>query len=225
MRRPRRTWRSGTCVRMSRWRRTEQTTGMLGSAGPRGLSAFLGCLGASFPTVGPSPAGTEPCQARGETPGLGVAPVAVQSRSGWDHTGITMGSWCLLPLCGARRGAGLGSRFSWCAVVCGLHSLGGLTPSVLFSNPLPACRSAPLSLSLCPRLGSLTKPFTSSRTPMSLATCMCLLQTISCPAGSGGPGPSTACPAKGRGDAGRFRALVRYQREDDADECLQMVEF
>lgn len=60
---------------------------------------------------------------------------------------------------------------------------------------------------------------------MSLATCMCLLQTISCPAGSGSSGPSTACPAKGRGDAGRSQALVRYQREDDADECLQMVEF
>lgn len=37
VRRPKRTWRSGTCVRMSRWRRIERTTGMLGSAWPLGL--------------------------------------------------------------------------------------------------------------------------------------------------------------------------------------------
>lgn len=226
MRRPRRTWRSGTCVRMSRWRRTEQTTGMSGSAWPRGLTAFLGCLRASLPTVGPSSAGTEPCQARGEIPGLGVAPVAMQSHSGWNHTGTTLGSWCLLPLHGARRGPGLGSRFSWCAAVCG--SLFGRTNpfcSLFLTLCLPVAPLRSLSLSVCPGLGSLTKPFTSSRTPISLATCMCFLQTISCPTGSGGPGPSTACPSEGRGDAGRYWALVRYRREDDAAECLQMVGF
>lgn len=147
MRRPRRTWRSGTCVRMSRWKRTEQTTGMSGSAWPRGLFAFFGYLRASFPTVGPSHAETEPCQARGETPDLGVALMAVESLSGWNHTRITQRSWFLLPLRGARSGEGLGSKF-WCAAVCG--SLFGRT-NPLCSLFLTLCVPvAPLrSLSLC----------------------------------------------------------------------------
>lgn len=117
--------------------------------------------------------------------------------------GITLGFWCLLPLHGAHRGAGLGSRFSWCAAVCG--SLFGRT-NPLCSLFLTLCLPvAPLrSLSLCPGLGSLTKPFTSSRTPISLATCMCSLQTISCPTGSGGPAP--ALPAS-QGKGGCWEGL------------------
>lgn len=177
-------------VGVSRAKRTVCLPGMFGGLFPH--SGAQPCRDRALPSKGRDPRSRSGSSGCAEPPWLGPH---------WDHHGILVPP---APVWGSQGGrVGLQVLLVCCSVWVTLF---GRTNPPLFSlsNPLPACRSAPLSLSLCPRLGSLTKPFTSSRTPMSLATCMCLLQTISCLAGSGGPGPSTACPAKGRGDAGRF---------------------
>lgn len=204
MRRQRRTWRSGTCVRMSRWRRTEQTTGIARVSMAKRTFCLLGMFEGLFPH-----SGAQPCRDR-------VLPSKGGDPRSWSGSGGCAEPLWLEPHLGSPWdfGAscpcmGLTGEQGWApgspgVLQCVGHSLGGLTPSVLSSNPLPACRSAPLSLSLCPGLGSLTKPFTSSRTPISLATCMCSLQTISCPTGSGGPAP--ALPAS-QGKGGCWEGL------------------
>lgn len=92
----------------------------------------LGCLGPSFPTVEPSPAGMELCQARGCEWLRWLCRAAL--------AGTTLGSWCVLPpLHGPHPGAGLGHcvcRLSWCCVSCGEWvTLSGrtLTPCVFLS--------------------------------------------------------------------------------------------
>lgn len=90
--------------------------------------------------------GAQPCRDRA-LPSKGRDSRSWSGSGGWNHTGITQRSWCLLPLRGARNGEGLGSRF-WCAAVCG--SLFGRT-NPLCSLFLTLCVPvAPLrSLSLC----------------------------------------------------------------------------